>query len=208
MKLLETIRYEAGELQLLVRHQARMIRSLKALAPSSPMLDFLEKRGLVNLLQESFDFASLEEEKVYKLRLVYDKEGIDLVEALVYKPLAFNGFYIKEISPEFDYQHKYLDRTCFDELMEDTRAKEGQVPIFVREGLLTDTHFSNIVLQIKGELYTPEKPLLKGVMREELLARGQVKVKALSPYDLEVCEKLCLLNAMLPLGRMTLLRNF
>ncbi len=208
MKLLETIRCEAGELHLLARHQARMMRSLKAFAPKSPLLDFLEQRSLLSLLQENFDFNSLEAETIYKIRLAYDEQGLDFIEASAYKPVQFNGFHIKEISPEFDYQHKYLDRTCFDKFIEEPKAIEGQIPIFIRGGLLTDTHFSNIVLQIEGELYTPEKPLLRGVMREELLAKGLIKSKALSLYDLEQCERLLLINAMLPLGRTSLVPNF
>ncbi len=204
MKLLETIRYEAGKLHLLERHQARMLRSLNAFTQGSPMQDFLKNRGLVGLLQEHFDFNDLEALQIYKVRLVYDEEGIDLVEALAYKVLSFKGFYTQDIKPDFDYEHKYLDRSCFDDLLRDSRAKDGLLPIFIREGLLTDSHFTNIVLQIKGELYSPEEPLLRGVMREELLERGIIKSKALSLYDLEICEKIILINAMLPLGRATI----
>ena len=59
-------------------------------------------------------------------------------------------------------------------------------------GEITEGTFTNIAVQINGELYTPpvECGLLAGTFRAKLLEQGKIKEKVLYPSDLEKAEKI------------------
>ncbi len=205
-----------------------MQRSLHALAPEGKLTQKLQSKGLEALLKDGYDLSLLRNDRLYKIRLIYDADSIINIEAEPYNPMTIKGYFLHEVDKNFNYEHKYLDRSCLNPYhvvstgsskalpwatteektaLKETPKKdyhgslEGLVPIFVREGLITDTSFTNIVLKIGGELITPQKALLKGVMREQLLAEGIIKCGDLTVEDLSNCEAIYLINAMLPLER-------
>ncbi len=60
--------------------------------------------------------------------------------------------------------------------------------IFINErGELTEGSYTNIFLSLDGQLYSPpmSSGLLAGVLRAELVARGEVKIKTLYPRDIK-----------------------
>lgn len=97
-----------------------------------------------------------------------------------------------------DYSHKYSDRSRLEELLGSKRNCDDI--LVVREGLVTDTSFSNIILFNGQEWHTPAKPLLRGIKREHLLERGLILEKDIRPYDLKLYLHVCLINAMLDPG--------
>ncbi len=207
MKLLETIRYERGKCRLLDLHEERMLRSLTALAPNSPMLKQVQEKGLEALLRPYlYDWGKEENssskgsQAVYKLRLIYDALGIQKVELIPYKALVIQELWLCEVPANFDYEYKFLDRTCLNPFALQ-EGKQAKIPLFVKEDLLTDTSFTNVILRFGEELLTPTKPLLRGVMREHLLGEGRIREQELRVEDLEHCDEILLINAMLPLER-------
>lgn len=65
-------------------------------------------------------------------------------------------------------------------------------------GEITEGTFTNIAVQINGELYTPpvECGLLAGTFRAKLLEQGKIKEKVLYPSDLEKAEKIFCFNSV------------
>ncbi len=205
MKLLETIRYEDGACKLLDLHEERMLRSLTPLAPASRMLDLIQNRGLEALLDKYLAKALEDKEpkNIYKLRLIYDANQVYLVEANAYTPLAVDTLVLYRVGADFNYEHKFLDRACLNpfESSNNNTNPQVRIPLFLRDGLLTDTSFSNVVLRFGNELLTPEQPLLRGVMREQMLREGKIREQMLGLEALEHCDEVLLINAMLPLER-------
>ena len=73
-------------------------------------------------------------------------------------------------------------------------------------GELTECCIGNLVLDIDGQRYTPpvESGLLPGTYRAELLARGQLQERVLSPADLECANAIFLINAVREWVQLTL----
>jgi 4-amino-4-deoxychorismate lyase len=94
------------------------------------------------------------------------------------------------------YEHKFLDRSCLDKLFETTLADDV---LIVKNGLLTDTSFANIVFFDGDRWVTPSTPLLHGTKREYYLEIGRIKEVELTVDDLPRFQKAMLINAMLDL---------
>ena len=73
--------------------------------------------------------------------------------------------------------------------------------VIVKNGLLTDTSYSNIALFDGQRWVTPRHPLLQGTMRQSLLDTGQLVERDIRDDEGGRYEKVSLINAMMPLGR-------
>ena len=69
--------------------------------------------------------------------------------------------------------------------------------LLVRNGMITDTSYSNIVFRREGEWITPSFCLLKGTMRQYLLDNGKIREEQIAVKDLPRFEKFKLINAMI-----------
>ena len=58
-------------------------------------------------------------------------------------------------------------------------------------GELTESTIANLVVRLDGALWTPplDSGLLPGVLRADLLARGEIRERVLRPEDLARAEK-------------------
>ena len=65
-------------------------------------------------------------------------------------------------------------------------------------GELTESTIANLVVRLDGALWTPplESGLLPGVMRADLLARGEVRERVIRPADLRRAEEVWLVNSV------------
>jgi 4-amino-4-deoxychorismate lyase len=99
--------------------------------------------------------------------------------------------------------HLSHDCHAHEELPVISRGEADEV-IIVRRALITDTSYSNLAFRSRGQWYTPATPLLRGTMRESLLACGLLREANITPADLPLYDAVCLINAMMSLGRMTL----
>ncbi len=97
-----------------------------------------------------------------------------------------------------DYSFKYADRSELNNLF-NLRGWCDEI-LIVKDGLITDTSFTNIIFNDGKKWVTPEKPLLKGTKRENLLKKGLIKEAAVSLEDLTKFNEACLINAMLEIG--------
>ncbi len=133
-------------------------------------------------------------EGVWRMTIEYSAETVLDVRWANYTVPHIKNFKLFEVGEDLDYSYKYADRTMFEEYV--AQCAEGECPLFMRNGLLTDTHFSNVVLKIDGKLLTPRVPLLEGTARARLLAEGMIEMADLKEQDLMRAEKIYVLNAM------------
>ncbi len=93
-----------------------------------------------------------------------------------------------------NYQYKFEDRTELNLMLNKSNADEI---IIVKNGLITDASFANIVLS-DGSIYlTPSTPLLKGTKRARLLDEGLIKEEELKKNDLRKFKYIYFINALL-----------
>lgn len=183
---IETIRIEDGKIWNLSYHQKRLNRTMAHFWPETNVVD------LKNALKD----ASLTEEET-KARVVYDKDGVKDVSFAAYHPLNIHSLKLVTCN-DIDYEYKSADRSRLQKLKEQ-RGDCDEI-IIVRNGLLTDTSYSNIALFDGENWYTPKHPLLQGTMRESLIDQGKLRECDLKPEDLNRFLKVSLINAMMPLG--------
>jgi len=128
-----------------------------------------------------------------KCRLNYGQD-IDEVEFVKYQEKRFLNFKLTAIN--FSYDFKYDDRSVFEKLKE--TAPNTTEFILIKNGIITDTTFSNIVFKNKdGQWLTPNHPLLEGTQREFLLDEGVIEEAEISVADLKHYTHFMLINAML-----------
>ena len=79
---------------------------------------------------------------------------------------------------------------------------DDEEPLFVRpDGTITDTSFTNVLIETEAGYLTPARPLLKGTQREGLLRAGLIAEAddlTLSTL-LSKAKSILLINALLPL---------
>lgn len=185
MQLLETIRFEKGEFSNLPFHQNRMNNSQKML------FDRIDEIDLVSTLKPHT--ADLPDNQLFKCRIVYDAE-IRKIEFIPYKFPNISSLKLVNCD-EIEYGHKYLDRGQINELS----AQKGKADdiIIVKNGLITDSSFANLLFCNGEQWITPAFPLLKGTQRAMLLEQERIITADIRPSDLRHFKKVRLINAML-----------
>lgn len=93
--------------------------------------------------------------------------------------------------------HKTTTRGRYEEAR-DRFPDAPDVILWNQRGELTETTISNLVLELDGELVTPDhrSGLLAGTLREELLDRGQVTERVLTIDDLYRAERVFTINSV------------
>lgn len=99
-----------------------------------------------------------------------------------------------------EYSFKYEDRSLFSSLSNDNYDEI----IVLKNGLVTDSSFSNLVFYDSGKWFTPETFLLNGTMRQKLLADNIIREKKIAADDIKKYEKISFINSMLDLGESSL----
>lgn len=188
---LETIRVTDGIFHLLPLHIERMEATCReAYLTDAPKLNLSN-----NNIPEKFRKGNL------KCRVRYSRI-IEAVEFEPYTPRSVKS--LKMVSDDnIDYHLKYSDRTRLNEI----RSHRGDADevIIVRDGLVTDTSYSNLLFRAGNRFLTPAHPLLNGVMRRWLLRQGfaiecDITPEMLRPNNDAGISEVMLINAMLPPG--------
>ena len=68
--------------------------------------------------------------------------------------------------------------------------------VIVKNGLIADTSFTNIVFFKSGKWYTPEIPLLAGTRRADYLKKKLILPAIIRPEDLNQYDEAKLINSM------------
>ncbi|MFP4562227.1 MAG: aminotransferase class IV [Spirochaetia bacterium] len=193
--LVESIRLDPEGPVNLVYHQARLDRSMAHFF-RSPRVD------LEMLLR---DLPRPSRGTRYKVRVVYGRE----VREVTVRPYAVRDLKRVRIvhDDSIDYRYKYLDRSGLDELKRSAvppERTESEDILIIKNGLLTDTTFSNVALFDGHEWVTPDSVLLPGTRRARLIDEGKVRPVRIGCGDLTKYSRISFINAMLDLGELVL----
>lgn len=136
---------------------------------------------------------------IYKCRVVYN-ENIETIEFIPYilKPVRS----LKIIRGDIDYSYKFEDRSSIKELF--SKRENCDDILIVKNNLVTDTSYCNIVFYRDGSWFTPSSPLLNGTKRQKLLDEGIITAEEITIKDIHHYERASLINSMLDLEDMVI----
>lgn len=188
-RLLETIRVENGVPMNLEYHQRRVDRSRKALfGVTEPLL-------LSTLMPPAPPVAG-----VFKWRIIYSRE-VHETSLEPYLPRTIKSLQMVR-NDRAEYRFKYLDRTAINEMFVQKGACDDI--LVIRNGLVTDTSYANIVFLFGKSWVTPRHPLLPGTCRERLLETGMICEAEIAETDLHMFSSASPINAMLEPGEIVI----
>lgn len=183
LQLIETICYENGIFHRIPLHDDRMNRARR---------HFLGVCAPIFLTQSLEVPENLKNAKV-RCRVTYS----DDIENIEYESYIFKKIESLKLveGNAIDYSFKYKNRDSLNRLLEDRGSKDEI--LIVRNGLITDTSFTNIIFLQNGYWYTPALPLLHGTRRAEYLFNRKIFPRNIRPEELKYYEEVRLINAML-----------
>ena len=176
MRYLETVKIENGIILNIELHRQRILRTIG------------------KIIDINFPIPSKYSVGVVKMRIVYDKDGINNISYNHYILPKINS--LKLIScNDIDYHFKYENRDCINFL---TAQKESCDDILIlKNDLISDTSFCNVIFKNENGLFTPKIPLLKGTKREYLIKNNIIKEANISKEEILSYDKILLINAMI-----------
>lgn len=180
---IESLRVEHRRLAHVEWHEKRMMQTMLHHYGSAPEINL---STAIELPQELDD-------RVYKCRIEYGA-SIERVTFTVYEPKRVSTLRLV-MDDEIAYPFKYGDRSSFDRLLAQRNGADDI--LLVRDGCLTDTSFSNVVLLRDGLWYTPDTYLLNGTCRQRLLAEGVIREAHITVEALGAYAEIRLINALL-----------
>lgn len=179
-KFIESIRVENGVLQNLKLHQQRVNETSK-------IFSFNKTLDL-----SSITLSKVNDDDIYKFRVLYSGNDYS-VEISRYKPRE-----IKSLKLVYDndiiYDHKFENRDALNDLFE-KRGDSSDI-LIVKNGFITDSSYSNIVLFDGEDYLTPSTFLLNGTMRQRLLDEKRIKEREIKVEDLKNYKRIFLINAL------------
>ncbi|MEG2339683.1 MAG: aminotransferase class IV [Odoribacter sp.] len=182
---IETIQVVDGKMIHLPAHIARMEETLKEAAGYH-----------VSFHPEEIQLPDDRKEGIVKCRILYD-EKIQSIEFEKYTPRTIHRLKLVD-GQHIDYHLKYADRSPLNDLR--ALREDCDEILIMRDGYLTDTSYSNVVLYDGINYITPATFLLNGTKRQYLIKQGVIQVAPVSIRDLKSFKRLYLINAMLEPG--------
>lgn len=186
LRCIETIAYTNGMMPLLFRHAERFRHTQLALWKK---VWYPDLEGIIKAKALEFHFVP---DQKYKCRIVYGEDYVD-TQFFEYQQKQINCLVPKE-GGLIQYDYKYENRDFLNVLKGDL-VQNAEI-LILKDGLLTDTSFTNIALQRHGKWFTPRVPLLSGVQRAALLDQKIIFEKDINVKDLCTFDKIKLFNAM------------
>jgi branched-subunit amino acid aminotransferase/4-amino-4-deoxychorismate lyase len=194
-RLLETMKVEGGRIALLERHMARLMRSADALHFSIN----------INAIRRYIKAAVAAQPQSVVARLTVRMDGTPEIQ---FRPLPPPGLPVwvrlsvlhANLRPDPDDPRLFVKTTAREFY---DRAREGLPPeadalIVNLRGEVTETTIANVAVLRHGRWVTPpvECGLLPGVMRAELLARGEIVEAVVRADELVMGETVRCFNAV------------
>ncbi|HYW10801.1 MAG TPA: aminodeoxychorismate synthase component I, partial [Longimicrobium sp.] len=136
-----------------------------------------------------------------RVRVLLERDGMVDVQSMVLPPL--DGPVLVAISTEpVDSRdamlyHKTSRRGEYERRLA-ARPDCDDVLLVNERGELTESTIANLVVRMDGALWTPplDAGLLPGVLRADLLARGEIRERVIRPEDLDRAEEIWLINSV------------
>lgn len=185
-RFIETIQFKNGKFTNLELHQERIAKTIGHFYPCDDIPD----------LKEFLGGFCIPTGGVYRFTVSY---SIDFEDCKIkkYHPRRINRLFLVD-GNDIDYGFKYADRAGLEFLAR--HCEENEDIIMVKNGLITDASYANLVFSDGNSWKTPLSPLLPGTKRKLLLEKGIIKESVIRPEDLESFKTCSLINAMLDPG--------
>lgn len=187
----------AGEL-----HRERMLRTLREQGADigSAFLQSLLSTSPWREVEAYLTGQQILPTTTYRLTLEYSLTRLSAIRLVPYCKRTIRALRSILLPDDFEYSHKYADRRFFERMK--AELADDEEPIFVRpDGTITDTSFTNVLIETEAGYLTPARPLLRGTQREGLLRAGLIA----EADDLTLsairskAKAILLINALLPL---------
>ena len=183
--LLESIKVEDGTFHQLAYHEQRMHRAQRELFGEVTIIHLADYLSVPDYARHG----------LYKCRVVY-QQRIERVEFIPYQPSAIRT--LRRVYCDIiEYDHKYEDRNRLKELF--NQREECDDVLIIKNGLVTDTSYANIIFYDGQRWFTPAQPLLQGTQRQYLLDQGVVERANIKKQDIPLFQQFRLINALLEL---------
>ena len=186
--LLTTGRIHQGELTFKEQHLIRLREASRYFT-----YPYNEQKLLKELQEE---LTHLDPSLDYRCRIALQKDGSFQLTITELKDLPASYLQAQLTEQKLDLASPF---TYFKTSQRAHLTAKHQEQIFhLPDGTLLETTIGNLILEIKGQLYTPPAhlPLLDGIYRRHLLETGQVEEKLLTLKDLEVADRVYACNAL------------
>ncbi|MEE3715651.1 aminotransferase class IV [Tumidithrix elongata RA019] len=191
--LLETIKVKNSNLQNIEFHNQRLNFSRERLFSANQKLD----------LESEIQIPSDLKDGISKCRVLYR----DKIEKIEFHPYQIKLVKTLQIvySDRIDYPYKFADRTSLESLKTGIVADDI---LIVKNGLISDTSYANIVFFDGRDWITPATPLLKGTKRSQLLQQQKIRAEIITIDDLQKFQYAKLINAMIDLEESPVIETF
>ena len=202
LSFIETFMLRGGELIAGELHRERMLRTLRGQGAetSSTFLQSLLSTSPWREVETYFAGQQILPATTYRLTLEYSLEGFSAIRLIPYCKRTIRALRPLPLPDGFEYSYKYADRSFFEQMK--AELADDEEPLFVRpDGTITDTSYTNVLIETESDYLTPTRPLLKGTQREGLLRAGLIaEADDLTLSTLRSKAKaILLINALLPL---------
>jgi 4-amino-4-deoxychorismate lyase len=189
-RFVETIKLNDGIFYRLNRHQERVNKAFELFYPTEVPIK------LVEILNQTM----IQQEGLFKCRIVYDNKS-SFSEFMPYVIREIHSLRLVEMKID-TLNYKPEDRTTYNTAF----AQRGECDdvLILRNGILTDSSYTNIALFDGKDWFTPKTPLIYGVNRAELIESGILKEKDILVSELANYQKIALVNAMIEFGEIVL----
>lgn len=191
MKFIESIKIKDNSIELFNWHIQRTVYTAKEFAFTPPIIE----------LQQLLHKNPYPKSTTVKCRIEYSRDGVIDISYSPYTIRKVESLKVVD-GGNIGYSYKYSNRNELNNLY--TQRGECDDIIITKGGLLTDTSFSNIVLERGGELFTPSSYLLNGTRRLSLIQQGLITEKSISINDIATCDRVFLINSMLDIAELVL----
>ena len=202
LSFIETFMLRGGELIAGEFHRERMLRTLReqGAETSSTFLQSLLSTSPWREVEAYLTGQQVLPATTYRLTLEYSLAGLSAIRLIPYCKRTICALRPILLPDGFDYSYKYADRRFFERVKAELASDEE--PLFVRpDSTITDTSFTNVLIETEAGYLTPTRPLLRGTQREGLLQAGLItEADDLTLSTLRSKAKaILLINALLPL---------
>jgi para-aminobenzoate synthetase/4-amino-4-deoxychorismate lyase len=191
--LLETLRLQDGVLVRLERHLRRMRDSARYFGYT-----WNDARVRERLQTEALAHAT----GTWRVRLIVDRDGEPAVTVSAHEDIAGTrwrvAFANAPVDPADPFLFNKTTRRTTYEAARRARPDVDDVLLWNPTRELTESTIANVVIDIDGERCTPPVTcgLLGGVMRSELLDRGEIRERVITRGEVMRAERLWLVNSL------------
>ncbi|MDD7317948.1 MAG: aminotransferase class IV [Prevotella sp.] len=189
-RFIETIKVADGEIINFERHEQRVMITAE---------HFWNKR--LHIDRERLETLAKASEGISKLRFIYDRNGVRDITCTPYRMRRISKLVLAD-GKGIDYSFKYEDRGMFRGIR--GNAAEDREVLIVKDGMITDTTYTNVAFYDGRRWVTPRKPLLSGTKRALLLDKGLVTEGDIAASDIGKYQNIAFFNAMIELGEAVL----